>query len=217
MRFCVTTVERPNQPPVVPTDFFSRLSRSRVKPETTSVSPSTHARDHVGLQRLRRPDDRAQAQRDDAVAGDLRRDAERHRLRSGRSPARCSATSSRGAASMVTVPCAASSAAITPVLAVRVVCRAKRPSSRSAQSTPVASRRSARPRRPAPRSAPGAARDPAPLEIRADAIEPLGKSVTCSRPAFRSTLNVARSDSSVRTPFARSANTSPLSLVVSRA
>ena len=40
-RFRVTTVLRPNQPPVLPTALRSRVSRSRVNPETTSVSPST--------------------------------------------------------------------------------------------------------------------------------------------------------------------------------
>src|SRR5581483_1932418 len=39
-RLCVTTVPRPNQPPLRPTFFFSRISRSRVKPPRTSVSPS---------------------------------------------------------------------------------------------------------------------------------------------------------------------------------
>ena len=40
-RLCVTTVPRPNQPPLMPRAFRSLISRSRVKPEITSVSPST--------------------------------------------------------------------------------------------------------------------------------------------------------------------------------
>ena len=179
----------------------------------------------VATESARRPraHDRAEAQRHDAVgrlsltAGDARsvtgasacahdrrlvvqRQQPRARRRRDTLPCAASAAINLGDVGHAQAGQRPARAGAAPASLARQL-RAPAPSSRA----PAPSRRSARPRGCARRSAPGGARGPARHRgTRATRSSRSGKSVTCSRPALRSTLNVACSDSSVCTPLASS-------------
>ena len=220
-RLRVISVPRPNQPPANPTFLRSRISRSLMKPDRTSVSPSaTRASmsDSIGAGAFRIGLRLSVTTESSAICGVTANVIVSVRTIEGS----LLSVSSRGVATIVTLPCASSadmsfvrSVTRSPAGIVRAAARGAGESgpaicaATAAQSTPIAfpSAGSTSMMRASIRTC-RCTRSCTASRYSETRSSRSGKSVTCSRPAFRSTLNEACSVSSVCTPFDTSSNTS---------